>query len=616
MLEKDLRLAAPPLWRISEYRFLVLALFLALLAVYGNSLNGDWHFDDYRNIVDNANLHMHVLSWEEIKRALTGLPGEGMTRPLAYLSFALNYYIGRDDVLGFHLTNLLIHYLTAIILFLFIHRTLNLPRLKDQYGKHSYSIALLSTFLWVLHPIQVLAVTYVVQRMASMAAMFYLLAMLFYLLARSAEKKAGLIGYSILAVLSASLSLATKENSATLPLAILLYDLFFFQGISRENLKKFLWRGLLPLLLLLLVGLFLLGPAKFVGGYSIRPFTMGERLLTEPRVMFFYLSLLLYPVSSRFTLLHDLDLSTGLLVPWTTLPAILLTLALLAAAFAYARRWPLFSYCLIFFFLNHVIEGSILPLEIVYEHRNYLPSMLFFVPLAVILIEGLHYFREKKALFRLLAASVTFFLFLEGLGVVTRNNALKTELSLWLDNREKSPDLHRVRHNLAIEYTAAGLLLPASEEFLQALKGKAASVSYEKYDTYFSLGQVCRVRGNDDLALQQFAESIKLFSSFPDVYQAQAEIMMSRGRLDEAERAIRRALYLNSRLPSFHLTYAEILLKRGNPDGALGEAKKALLLRDASRRTFRTLAAIFRIKGDAVRTAHFERLSQKNDGVR
>ena len=110
-----------------------------------------------------------------------GIDHDRILRPLSYLSFALNYKLGGMDVFGFHVVNFIIHYFSAVFLFLFIYNTLKLPRLKDQYENIAYPVALLATFFWALNPVWVTSVTYIVQRMASMAGLFYIMSMYFYL---------------------------------------------------------------------------------------------------------------------------------------------------------------------------------------------------------------------------------------------------------------------------------------------------------------------------------------------------------------------------------------------------------------------------------------------------
>ena len=166
-----------------------------------------------------------------------------------------------------------------------------------------------------------------------------------------------------------------------LPISILLYDIILVQGATRENLQRVLKYAWIPLAVILLA---VFSFSEFLSGifqaYQVRPFTLVERLLTAPRILIFYVSLLLYPIPSRLTFLHDIEFSRSLLEPWTTLPAMLAVGLFCLAAVVMARRKPLLSTCILFFFLNHLIEGTIIPLELIFEHRNYIPSMLFFVP--------------------------------------------------------------------------------------------------------------------------------------------------------------------------------------------------------------------------------------------
>jgi hypothetical protein len=163
-------------WRFPNFKkhvFAFISLFVLILIIYGNSLNGAWQFDDFENIVSNPNIHMKSLSWSEIKNVFFAKPQLILGRSVAKFSFALNYYVGGLNVFGYHLVNILIHLIASIFLYLLVYHTLNLPLLREKYQKSSYAIALLVVFLWASSPVHVNAVTYIVQRMASMAGMAY-----------------------------------------------------------------------------------------------------------------------------------------------------------------------------------------------------------------------------------------------------------------------------------------------------------------------------------------------------------------------------------------------------------------------------------------------------------
>jgi hypothetical protein len=133
-----------------------------------------WQLDDITNIVNNEGLHLDAMSLEGIKKAFFSDPGRpgGLYRPVACVTFALNYHLGGLDVFGYHAVNLAIHIVASIFLYLLIYHTLCLPSLSEKYARRAYSIALLSAVLWAIHPIQVQSVTYIVQRMTSLAGMF------------------------------------------------------------------------------------------------------------------------------------------------------------------------------------------------------------------------------------------------------------------------------------------------------------------------------------------------------------------------------------------------------------------------------------------------------------
>ena len=290
------------------FSFFIL-LFMILLLAYSNSFVCFWQFDDFDNIIGNANLQINTFSWEAIHNSFFGIMGSGRwSRPLSYFSFALNYYIGGYDVFIYHVFNFAIHYLTAVFLFLFIYNTIRHTKAADSPRKHIYTVVLLATLLWALHPIHVTAVTYIVQRMASMAGLLYIMTLYFYLKGRTCGNKRDAIIYFSLCFVTAFLAFGTKENTAMLPVTLYLYDLFLFQGPTLDSLKKS-WRyGLLAVLIFIFMGLLYASPTVLVGGYEgLRPFTMGQRLLTQPFVLIYYISLLFFPVTSRLTLIHDIS---------------------------------------------------------------------------------------------------------------------------------------------------------------------------------------------------------------------------------------------------------------------------------------------------------------------
>jgi len=597
--------------KYSRFIFAFGILFSLVVVIYGNSLDGSWHFDDYGNIVGNPNIQLKSMSWPEIERSFQGMPGHNIKRPLAYFSFALNYFLHGYDVAGYHVVNIFIHFVTAVFLFLFIYRTLSLPVLSSTSVEHSYSVALLTTVLWAVNPVQVGAVTYVVQRMAGMAAMFYIMAMYFYLIARTtmgASWRRPL--FFVFCFLSALCSILTKANAAMLPVSLLIFDLLLIQGVTRESIIRTTKLIAIPLFLVTLIGYYYTNISIILDGYNHRPFSLTERLLTEPRVLLFYISLILYPLTSRLTLLHDFELSRGFFDPWTTLPAILIIFFSMVYAILTARKRPLVSFCILFFFLNHLIEGSFIPLEIVYEHRNYLPSMFFFLPISLMVVRAMEHFARRRTLLAFFAAFVILVIIIQGVTVYLQNGIYKDELSLWSDNAVKAPNLQRPHHNLALDHLAAGRLDEAERELHWALVSRDDASRINKSITCRYLGLLYRMRAKDDLAERHFRKAVENNPYYPEPYQGLAEIMAARARYEEAQKYINRALSLAPGRVDFHLTLGIILLEKGQPDDAIREAVTALKGQGNLSLAYALLAKAYEMKHNKSVSRHFKRIAQ------
>ena len=439
-------------------------LLVLIFAIYGNSLKADWHLDDYGNILYNPKIKITEITSTTLTQTFFASIDGGryssnqLYRPLPVLTFALNWYLGKDDVFGYHLANISIHFLTAFFLFLSILWLYKTPRLRSlPAAEDSYTVAFFATVLWAVNPVQTQAVTYIVQRMASMAAMFYIIGIYLYLRGRLTDSIRVKIGW-LLGCLAAFLcALGSKENTITFPLAILLLEFMFFQDLTKAKVRGiFIKIMLLAGFALMIVGIwfFLHGDlSKILGKYTERNFTLVERLLTESRIVIFYLSLLFYPAPTRLSIAHDVTVSTSLIHPWTTLPSIALIFLLIAFAIFMIKKRPILSYAILFFFLNHVIESTFVPLELIFEHRNYLPSLFLFLPVAVFIINLTNAYKEKQAW--IYASLIIFMILLVagwGIGSRVRNMAWATEKTLWEDAMRKAPNNARPYTSLATKY--------------------------------------------------------------------------------------------------------------------------------------------------------------------
>jgi protein O-mannosyl-transferase len=582
----------------SQCVFAGISLFVFLLIIYSNSFYGDWHFDDLFNIVDNPYIQITSFSSENIKNCLYGLAQERLSRPSSYLSFAINYYFDGTNVFGYHVINFAIHYLAAIFLFLFIYNTLKLPLIRDNYNHTAYPIALLATFFWAINPVLVTSITYIVQRMTSLAGLFYIMSMYFYLKGRTAQKFNHSVFFFILCAMAGLASVFSKENAAMLPVSILLYDLLLIRGVSKGSIKKYAKIFFLPLTIIIITGFIYVDFSTIFDDYKMRDFTMVQRLLTEPRVIFFYLSLLFFPINSRLTLLYDIDVSRFLFQPWTTLPAILLILTVMSFAFYMAKKRPLLSFCIIFYFLNHLIEGSFFNLELIFEHRNYIPAMLLFIPLAQVFIFTLDFFSYKKYIQFACAAGII--IIIAGMGSMTyqRNAIVSDDFRLWLDNSEKYPQLSRPHSNLGNAYIIKNQKDKALAEYEKAMSLNNFGGIYARGVQEHNLGLYKFVEGKYDAALPYFESSKKILPSYISNTIHIVKIHILRNEFSLAHNIIKSALGKYPHNTELNDLFCLILLRENDFSAAELYAKSILQNSLANPFPLAVLAQTSRHKGN------------------
>ena len=563
--------------------FAVFILFIIVFSVYSNTFNASWHFDDGPNILQNDALHLTNLNWQDVKKSFfASWDGGGkLYRPAACLSFALNYYFGRTEVAGYHVVNLAVHFIASLFLFLFIRNTLNLPQLKIRYGLNSYSIALLATVLWAISPVQTQAVTYIVQRMTSMAGMFFIISMYFYLKGRTSTNTSLRSMHYIFLVVSGILAFNSKENAVMLPISIFIFDLILIQGITKKSIERHSFVLLIAVVTCLIAtfflkGFFIFDPEKILSGYHIRGFTLLERLMTEPRIVLFYISLLFYPMPYRLCFAHDISVSTGLFDPTTTIIAILIILILLALAILKSKRWPLISFCILFFFMNHVVESTVLPLELAFEHRNYIPSMLFFVPLSILFVNGIKLFSDKVSMQIIIAASVILVLIASGNSTFVRNFAWKTDETLWLDAVEKSPNLSRAHHNLGKYYDDIGLKRTALKHYQQALKLPEGPNRRSHYITNYNIGLIYKSLKDADNARRYLLKAVELEPLFSPAYTSLGIMCIQKGQNGKALDCFIKALTHDISSQKARNYTGLALLRQKKFEGAISQFEKAL----------------------------------------
>lgn len=438
-------------------RWVSIAILVAAVAVaYHNSLRSPFLFDDIPNIIENDNNHLSGIDPSSLKKLFPPARAT-ISRIFAHLTFALNYFFGELDPFGYHLVNISIHILTAILLFhlyTWYFRQDAVMRDRAEYP------AFICALIWATSPVQLTAVTYIVQRMTSLSVLLALSSLILYIHARqisSLPRPASIRHrYSLFALsfVCWALALFTKEIAAVLPLIILLHEVFFFQSMSPASLarsRKNLYLWALPLFILSLFSLPYL--RDFVlSGYEGRPFTPVERLLTQARVVIYYFSLYLYPDPDRLMLYHDFPLSRSLFNPVTTLLSIVTIISLVVISLRFRLKARLVSFGILWTLFCLLLESSILPLELVFEHRFYLPSVGFTLALMSLLFSAAARSRREM----LVCFTCLLVIVMQISWTYRRNQAWSTELAFALDAVKKTPRLPRALNHLAGVYIRAG----------------------------------------------------------------------------------------------------------------------------------------------------------------
>lgn len=366
-----------PLPRGSQALLLAsILLSLASTLVFLPGLSGSFIFDDTANILENWAIQISSLDPESLLYAAYSFqPGSG-TRPLAMLTFALDFWRGGGpDPQVFKTTNLLIHALTTFVLAFFFR---NLFTLSGRSQRQADMAALTLALLWAIHPLQVSSVLYVVQRMQTLSTLFLVLALLAYLAARRAQIEGRSSRTAWLLVLfSWGMAFLAKEDAAILPAYALAIELTVLRFRASSNETAKLLRSVYAILTLsgILAYIAVIVPHFWsTAPYPGRDFNTYERLLTQGRVLVMYLGQILLPLPHLLPFYYDdLSPSRGLSTPPSTLAALLLLLGLLAAAWHLRHRLPLFSLGVFLFFAGHFITSNVIGLELAFEHRNHFP---------------------------------------------------------------------------------------------------------------------------------------------------------------------------------------------------------------------------------------------------
>ncbi|MGD0281727.1 MAG: tetratricopeptide repeat protein, partial [Dissulfurispiraceae bacterium] len=485
---------------------ILLIVVMGFLA-YSNTFHAPMQWDEDIFLRENPIIkNLNYFIWPSSAKGLPFYDGF-INRYVGYLTFAINYKLHGFDVTGYHIVNLFIHLINAVLVYLFILVTFRTPYLRDSplSGK-SKAIAFTASLLFVLHPIQTEAVTYIFQRFASLAALFCLLSIVLYAYSRmSVNTKLRYTSYA-LSIASVILSMKTKENSFTLPIIIALYEFCFFSPTPRVSASPYRRVSLSPRLLYLapiLLTLCIIPMTVIDTGAPLRQLVYGlatagvgytdmprwPYLFTQFRVIITYIRLLILPVNQN--LIYDYPLCKSFFDPQVFLSFLSLAALLglgvylvtsdaeksLLLCFAVSPRLPisaspflrLIGFGILWFFIALSVESSIIPLPtLIDEYRIYLPSVGFFVALcaSLFMLAGrIRLARERRMMLQLVGLIIAV---LFGLTYV-RNSVWSDKIVFWKDVVEKSPKSAQAYNNLGNAYLNVHQPDKANEMFDRAI---------------------------------------------------------------------------------------------------------------------------------------------------
>jgi tetratricopeptide (TPR) repeat protein len=555
--------------------------------IYSNTLNSPFVLDDLIRIEENPAIRVTEFSIPKIIKA--GLTSSKM-RPIPFITFALNYSLHQYNVFGYHLVNIIIHILTGFFLYLFLKTTLEIPTVQQRY-QHTHLICFWAALIWLIHPIQTQSVTYIVQRMTSLSSMFFILSFLFYVYGRLAEENKKQWIWFIASAVAWLLSLACKQISATLPFLIFLYEWYFFQDLSKEWLKQhlkyiFAISAFFILLFLIYTGFNPWEKIQNFHDYARHEFTMTQRLLTQFRVMIHYISLIFLPLPARLNLDYDFVLSQSLIDPISTLLCLFAIGGVVAMAIYLSKRERLISFCLLWFLINHLIESSILPLAIIFEHRNYLPTMLVGLIPVVLAYRYITLNWLKMGLLGLLVVGLS-------VGTYQRNRVWVNDISLWSDVVKKSPNKARPHFNLGAAYSKQN----RSEEAIPFYR-RALEIKPNLAQPHVNLGKALEQQNKMDEAFEHYKTALKLKPDLPEAHANIGSILAKKGRTQEAMRHFQSALEIRPHYVPAHVNLARALVKNGRLDEGLAHYYQAIQFEPGTVAAHNDLGSIYMNRGE------------------
>jgi len=585
--------------------FLALVMATAIWFSYSHCLNADFQMDDFLQIVNNSAIHMKDFSWGE----LLTFEGMGKSRPVVFASLKLNYYFSWLKPHDYRLTNVVIHIVTSMLFFFILSFTCRKTGFAAAAGNDNPTIrrwittAFFAVMAWALSPLSTAAVTYIVQRAVSLSAMFCLFAMGCYILGRIRFRNRSWPWYA-LAIVFWLLAVGSKQPAILLPVGILLYDIYFFRDgrlFSTARYNQTAWRVFLVVTALAMGLILWKGYAlvDLIGGekYARYPFDLYQRLLSFPRILFYYLGLIFFPLPERIAVDPSfVTHSVNFIKPWTTVPAWILLVFLFYLAWFLRHRERIISFGILWFVLFLLIEQTFIPLQLVFHHRLYLPSMFILAGIVLFLCRQAENFKITGPGLVIGTCVIAML----GLGTYQRNDRWNHPFQIWEAELKLDPDSARIMINLSREYMKIGMNQQAIALLFKLLEKDPKDIR-----AYMNIANAYTMMNQPEQAIFFLQKGASEVPKWPnsDAYRylmIMAKDQMALQQFDKAE-----ASYLKARdvvqakdQASFHLKLSDLYHRMGKNQDAIAMAEQAVAFNEKYYEAQFFLGSLFAVAGN------------------
>lgn len=584
----------------------VFGLFIIItLVIYGNSLNSPFLFDDDGVVVKNLNVQdIKNIPYFFIKPHLSAYnpAQEGHYRPIVYVSYAINFAIGKLDPFGYHLVNMMIHAGSAFLVFLILKAMLGGVSPRNPLFDLNSLPGLAAGIIFLAHPFNSEAVNYITARSSLLSGFFYLLAFWCWVKYREGALHPG--RYYRAAIIVYVIGMLSKEILVTLPFVFWLYDMcIYYSGHgeiksigSNRNSKNTFWSfvfdwrtyiSYLPFIFIVIIPYILIrlfAYKKIVGGFQRDIFT---QLMTEAPVLVKHWQMFFVP--KGLSLFHDVDIYHGMTLV-ISFSLILLLLYLAAAIYLVRLKelfWKIIAFFMLWFFIV-LLPTTIIPLNMIFqENRGYLAIVSFAAIIGVVLVEI-----SKKFGKILLIVSVLLIVLVYSVVTIQRNTVWQDNLSLWKDSVKNAPLSGVAYAGLAAAYRDRGDIFLSIET---AKKGIA--VEPNNYSLRINLGRSYQLAGETDKAIKEYEEALRLEPKQAVIWNELATLYSKKGDLAHTEIYLKEGIKRWKDLSPLHYNLAVVHAAQGKLREAEAEFYKAIELFPAYVRARFELAELFEKTG-------------------